>query len=277
MNFPTFSWDSILSSVLGFLPRLGAAALVYVVARLISSWATNGVRKAMERRKQDPELILLMEMLTRWGVLALGIVLALEQLAPGRLSGLVAGLGIAGFTIGFALQDVAKNFVAGILLLLLQPFDIGDAIQVDGHAGSVLNITLRSTDMRTWDGLHVIIPNTDVFVNPIINYSKAGQRRLEIDVGVAYDLDLDRVTRVTLEALNDLPGVLPDPAPQVVFSNFGGSAIEFKLYYWIDTTVTDYLAAQNGGYKVLKDAYERESIEMPFPTQTIRMAQGGGP
>ncbi len=275
MNFPTFSWDSILSSVLGFLPRLGAAALVYVVARLISSWATNGVRRAMERRKQDPELILLMEMLTRWGVLALGIVLALEQLAPGRLSGLVAGLGIAGFTIGFALQDVAKNFVAGLLLLILQPFGIGDAIQVDGHAGSVLNITLRSTDLRTWDGLHVIIPNTDVFVNPIINYSRGGQRRLEIDVGVAYDLDLDRVTRVTLEALKKLPGVLSDPAPQVVFSNFGGSAIEFKLYYWIDTTVTDYLAAQNGGYKVLKDAYERESIEMPFPTQTIRMAQGG--
>jgi small conductance mechanosensitive channel len=276
MNLPTIAWDSILSSVLGFLPRLGAAALVYILARLISSWATNGVRKAMERQKRDPELILLIEMLTRWGVLALGIVLALEQLAPGRLSGLVAGLGIAGFTIGFALQDVAKNFVAGILLLILQPFDIGDAIQVNGHAGSVLNITLRSTDLRTWDGLHVIIPNTDVFVNPIINYSKAGQRRLEIDVGVAYDLDLDRVTRVTLEALKELPGVLSDPAPQVVFSNFGGSAIEFKLYYWIDTTVTDYLAAQNGGYKVLKETYERESIEMPFPTQTVRVAQGGG-
>lgn len=276
MNLPAISWDSIFSSALAFLPRLGAGALVYVVARLISTWATNGVRKAMERRKRDPEIILLMEMLTRWGVLALGIVLALEQLAPGRLSGLVAGLGIAGFTIGFALQDVAKNFVAGILLLILQPFDIGDAIEVAGHAGSVLNISLRSTDMRTWDGLHVIIPNTDVFVNPIINYSKARQRRLEIDVGVAYDLDLDRVTRVTLDALQELPGVLADPAPQVVFSNFGGSAIEFKLYYWIDTTVTDYLAAQNGGYMALKAAYERASIDMPFPTQVVRVAQGGG-
>jgi small conductance mechanosensitive channel len=276
MNLPKMPWDSILASVLAFLPKLGAAALVYLVARLISTWATNGVRRAMERRKRDPELILLMEMLTRWGVLALGIVLALEQLAPGRLAGLIAGLGIAGFTIGFALQDVAKNFVAGILLLILQPFNIGDAIQVAGYAGSVLNITLRSTDMRTWDGLHVIIPNSDVFVNPIINYSKAGQRRLEIDVGVAYDLDLDRVTRVTLDALGELPGVLADPAPQVVFSNFGGSAIEFKLYYWIDTTVTDYLAAQNGGYKALKVAYERESIQMPFPTQTIHVAQQGG-
>lgn len=269
MNIADLSWESTLSSVLEFLPKLGAAILVYIVARLISRWATSGVRRAMERRERDPEIILLMEMLTRWGILALGIVLALEQLAPGRLSGLVAGLGIAGFTIGFALQDVAKNFVAGMLLLVMQPFDIGDAIQVSGHSGTVLDISLRSTDLRTWDGLHVIIPNTDVFVNPIINYSRAEQRRIEILVGVAYDLDLDHVTRVTLGALNEVPGVLDDPAAQVVFSNFGGSAIEFRLFYWIDTTQTDYLGAQNTGYMALKAAYEREDIEMPFPTRAV--------
>jgi small-conductance mechanosensitive channel len=269
MNIADLSWESILSSVLEFLPKLGAAALVYILATLISSWATRGVRGAMERRDRDPEIILLMEMLTRWGILALGIVLALEQLAPGRLSGLVAGLGIAGFTIGFALQDVAKNFVAGMLLLVMQPFDIGDAIQVSGHSGTVLDISLRSTDLRTWDGLHVIIPNTDVFVNPIINYTRAKQRRIEILVGVAYDLDLDRVTRVTLEALNEVPGVLEDPAAQIIFSNFGASAIEFRLFYWIDTTETDYLGAQNTGYLVLKKAYEREGIEMPFPTRAV--------
>jgi small conductance mechanosensitive channel len=263
------SFDNIVDNIVAFLPRLGFAILVYLAARTISSWMTKLIRQAMERQERDPELIVLLEMLTRWGILALGIVLALEQLAPGRFSSLIAGLGIAGFTIGFALQDVAKNFVAGILLLLQEPFEIGDAIEVAGYSGTVLDISLRSTDLRTWDGRHVLIPNSDIFVSPIVNFSRAASRRVQITVGVAYDTDLDKVTRIALETLKDVPGLLQDPAPSVIFSTFGDSAIEFSAYFWIDTDTVALGTAQDSGIKAIKTAFEREGIEIPYPTRTV--------
>ena len=269
MNLSELSLDGLWNSVLAFLPKLGLAIIIYLVARFISSWAARLLRKGMQRRDHDPETILLLEMLTRWSIIGLGIVLALEQVAPGKTTSLVAGLGIAGFTVGFALQDVAKNFVAGILLLLQQPFEIGDAVEVAGYSGTIMDITLRSTEIRTWDGRFVIIPNGDVYVKPIINFSKAKHRRVNISVGVAYESDLDKVTRVVLEAINDVPGLLKDPAPAVIFSTFGDSAIEFSAYYWIDTDVAGLGNAQDAGVKAIKTAFKREGIEIPYPIHTV--------
>ena len=269
MNLSELSLDGLWNSVLAFLPKLGFAILIYLVARFISSWAVRLLRKRMQRRDHDPETILLLEMLARWSIIGFGILLALEQIAPGKTTSLVAGLGIAGFTIGFALQDVAKNFVAGLLLLLQQPFEIGDAVEVAGYSGTVMDITLRATEMRTWDGRFVIIPNGDVFVKPIINFSKAKHRRVNISVGVAYESDLDKVTRVVLEAINDVPGLLQDPAPAVIFSTFGDSAIEFSAYYWIDTDVAGLGSAQDAGVKAIKNAFKREGIEIPYPIRTV--------
>jgi small conductance mechanosensitive channel len=275
MDLSQLTLENIVTGVQFFLPRLGAAILVYIIARLISSSTTRLIRRSMEIRKRDPEVIVLLEMLTRWGILALGIVLALEQLAPGRFSSLIAGLGIAGFTLGFALQDVAKNFVAGILLLIQQPFEIGDSIEVGGYEGTVLDISLRATEMRTWDGRRVFIPNGDIFVSPIVNFSRALRRRIEIPIGVAPESDLDHVARVTLDTITKkVSGVLADPTPQVVFSQFGESTIDLKVFYWIDTGEAGVLQAQDEGVRAIKEAFEHEGIEMPYPTRTILMAEG---
>jgi small-conductance mechanosensitive channel len=274
MDLTQITLENIANGLLDFLPRLGTAILVYLIARLVSASATRLIRRSMEKQNRDPEIIVLLEMLTRWGILALGIVLALEQLAPGRFSSLIAGLGIAGFTIGFALQDVAKNFVAGILLLIQQPFEIGDAIEVGGYGGTVLDISLRATEMRTWDGRRVYIPNGDIFVSSIVNFSRALRRRVDIIAGVAPDSDLNQVARIALETIKEsVDGVLDDPAPQVVFSQFGESTIDFKALYWIDTGEAGVLQAQDEGVRAIKEAFEREGIDMPYPTRTILMAQ----
>jgi small conductance mechanosensitive channel len=278
MDLSQIKLENIITALGEFLPRLGYAVLVYLIARLISSTVARFIRRSLEARKRDPELIVLLEMLTHWGILALGIVLALEQLAPGRFSSLIAGLGIAGFTIGFALQDVAKNFVAGILLLIQQPFEINDAIEVSGYGGTVLDISLRATEMRTWDGRRVFIPNGDIFVSSIVNFSRALRRRIEIPIGVAPESDLDQVARVTLGTITkNVSGVLADPAPQVVFSQFGESTIDFKVLYWIDTGEAGVFQAQDEGIRAIKEAFEDQGIEMPYPTRTILMAEGAAP
>ncbi len=275
MNLSNLNFDEWVTKIVSFLPRLGLALLVLLIAYWIARVLKRHVRRAMERRKRDPELIVLLEMLTHWGILSIGIVLAAEQIAPGQFSSLIAGLGVAGITIGFALQDVAKNFIAGLLLLIQQPFEINDSIEVVGYGGTVLEISLRSITMRTWDGRHVIIPNSEVYLNPIVNFSAAPRRRVEFTVGVAPDSDLNQVARVALKTLTEnVAGILQDPQPEIVFSNFGDFTIDFTAYYWIDTGEAGVLKAKNEGVMAIKRAFEQENIEMPYPTYVTLTNKG---
>jgi small conductance mechanosensitive channel len=275
MTISLFALDTLWEGFLDFLPRLGAGALVLVVAWMLSRWLAHLIARGMRRRDADTELIVLLEMLTRWGILVLGIVLALEQVAPGRFGSLIAGLGVAGLTLGFALQDAAKNFISGILLLLDQPMEIGDSVEVAGFEGTVLEIKLRTTELRTWDGRHVLLANSQVFTSPIVNLSRARRRRIELSAGVAYDSDLDQVTRSALAAIRGVVGLLDDPAPEVVFQEFRDSAISFRLYYWVDTQATTPALAQDAGLKAVKRAFEVEGIDMPYPTMQVLTASPG--
>jgi small conductance mechanosensitive channel len=269
MTFSNFSLDAILQSVVDFLPNLALAILIFIAASLISVWVARVLKRTLASRGHDQELIVLMQLIARWGILAIGVIWALEQIAPGRFGTLLAGLGVAGFTIGFALQDVAKNFIAGLLILLLQPFRIGDSIEIEDIIGEVLEINLRSTEIRAQDGRYVIFPNADVFSSRIINNTRTPRRRIAIPIGISYESDLDRVTKVALETLESIDEVLKEPSPQVVFDNFGSTTIDFTLYVWWNTRAVGLLPVTNIVVTAIKKAFEREGIEMPFPTQEI--------
>jgi len=273
MDLLDFSFQDLLNQIVEFLPRLGLGIIVYLITVWLSNWVARLIRRNMEKRDVDPEIIVLLGLLVRWGIRIVGLVIALEMIAPGRFGSLIAGLGVAGFTIGFALQDIAKNFIAGILLLWQQPFEIGDGIKVGDYAGTVLGITLRTTEIRTWDGRYVLIPNGDVLTNPIENFTKPLRRRVGITAGISSNSDLDQVTRIALDAVKDVPGLLEEPATRVIYKNFGDFAIEFTCYYWINTKEFNFLDAQNAGFVGIKIAFERERIEMPYPVQTVLLQQ----
>lgn len=248
--------------------RLILAIGIVVITLLISAWVARAVAIAARRQNAAPSVQSTLRRLTRWGILTLGGVLALEQVIP-NVTSLLAGLGIAGFTIGFALQDVAKNLIAGILLLLQQPFEVGDTIQVTNFTGTVLDVSLRTTDLRSADGLFVTIPNADVLANPILNYSRAPARRVQLTIGLAYGTDLQRANDLAMQALTSVSGLMNDPAPQVVFSNLGSNAIELTLYYWADMTSTGYNQALDDGVRAVNQAFEGAGIEMSPPSMAI--------
>jgi small conductance mechanosensitive channel len=273
------SLESLAVNFLAFLPKVISGVVVFIVALYISAWIARVVKRSAERRGADPEIVILLTRGTRWTLIILGIIVALEQVEF-DVTGLIAGLGIAGVTIGFALQDVAKNFVAGVLLLIQQPFEIGDVVKILDYVGTVQEITLRTTDILSQDGRMVIVPNSEVFVNPLMNYSRTPRRRIEISAGVSYDADLQKVSETALRVLSGLDEVLPDPAPEVTFREFGGSTIDFVAYYWIATEgaglkEANLRQAKDAGMKALKKAFEAEGIEMPFPTMEIRMGNAG--
>ncbi|GAB4397499.1 MAG: hypothetical protein OHK0052_19860 [Anaerolineales bacterium] len=260
----------LLTDLAAFLPKLLASLVLFVLALFLSGFLAQQVTKAMQRHKKSPELAIVLARLTRLGVLILGITMALQTVGF-DLTAFLAGLGILGFTVGFALQDVSKNFVAGLLLLLEQPFNLGDFVEVGGFSGTVQKVHLRATEMITLDGNHVLIPNADVFSNAITNYTRIISRRLAQTVGVAYGSDLEKVRRVTLEAIGDVPGLLQEPQSKVIFETFNDSSIDFTLYYWIDAAVTTPQTAQDAVVTRIKAAFEQHGIEIPFPIRTVLM------
>lgn len=271
MNGVSDALQGLLTDAIHFLPNLVAALVVFVVALALAGLLSRTVRRQLNRRQVDSELTLLIGQVTRWGIVVLGTMIALQQV-DFDLSAFLAGLGILGFTVGFAIQDVSKNFVAGLLLLLQQPFDIGDSIEVAGYGGTVMTIDLRATQMRTFDGKHLLIPNADVFTSAIINYSQTPRRRIQLTAGVAYDSDLDKVEGTTLATISQLAGVLEDPAPAVVFDNFGESSVDFSLYYWVDANLPGVWGGTNAGVKAIKIAFEQANIDMPYPIRVVQMS-----
>jgi small conductance mechanosensitive channel len=265
-------YADLLASLPDLAARLITAVIIVLAAIVLSRWLSKAVRTATASQEQRENISLILSRLTRWAILVLGLTLAAEQVIP-NVTSLLAGLGIAGFTLGFALQDVAKNFIAGLLILLQRPFEIGDAVSVSGFTGTVLDISLRTTDIRTVDGLFVTIPNGDVFVSPITNYTRAPRRRIELQAGVSYTARPADVERVALAAIQPIPGVLQEPAPSVVYSDLGESAAQVSIFYWADMRQTEYQAARDEGIKRILAAFAREGIDMPPPTMAVLLPE----
>lgn len=261
-------FQAVINQIFEFVPKLIVAVIIFLLTLLAARLAYKLVSKALSARKVDHEVTLLLARVSQISVLVLGVIWSLATV-DFNVTGFVAGLGIVGFTVGFALKDIAENFVAGVLLLVQQPFDIGDSVNAGGFTGTVTSIEIRSTTIRTLDGLLVLVPNAQVYSNPITNYSKVDKRRVSLDVGVSYDTDLDTATAAMLEVAHQMPGIRNDPAPQVVFKEFGDSSINGTLYFWIDMDEAGYMDTLDATVKSIKLAFERENIEIPYPVRTI--------
>lgn len=263
-------WQALVEKALLFIPKLIAALITFGVSVLLSVLAARWVRNFAQKRFDDEETLLLLSRLARWAVIVAGTVLALDQVNF-DVTGFVAGLGIAGLTIGFALQDITRNFIAGILLLVRQPFDIGDAVEAAGYAGTVLEITTRDTVLKTWDGEMVILPNLDVYTKPLINYSDLPNRRRTIQIGLGYGEDVNRATQLFLAAIKSVEGVLADPAPEVLAQELGDSTLQLAARFWVNQETHGLFVVHSEVVRTLKEVAEQEQIDLPYPIQTVRL------
>lgn len=262
------SFQKIIEDAIVGIPNLIAALVIFVISLYAAALIRRVIQKALQEKNSNPQAVLLVSSLSYWTVLLLGLIVALEQVGF-NLTAFLAGLGIAGFTIGFALQDVSKNFVSGILMLIQQPFSIGDAVEIGGISGIVLKVDLRSTEIRAFDGRLILIPNADVYTKPITNYSRTDWRRVEIKIGVAYNTDMEHARRVALDAIQNIDGLIVDRTPIIYFQEYGASTMNLAMYYYVNTNQTDQFVAKDTGLLAIMDAFNREGIEMPYPTQVV--------
>ena len=262
-------FNPYLEKLIASLPNILTAILIVVASIYLAKLLSNLLKRVLKRRGADLEVTLLLATFVRWSIIVAGSITALQRFFD--VTAFLAGLGILGFTIGFALQNIMQNFVSGVILLIEQPFDVGDAVELNGYGGTVLTISLRTTEMRTFDGLIIMIPNADVLSNAITNYTRADRRRIELPVGVSYGSDPAIARQTVLESIKNVPGFLGDPEPVVVFHTFGGSSVDMTAYFWIDTSKTNPLAAKDAALEFIKAALDKKGIEIPFPITTVYM------
>lgn len=259
--------EDVLTDFLLFLPKILAALVMFVLALYVANLVSAVVRRVMKRRGAEPGITLLFSLVARWSIIILGTIGALRQV-DFELTAFLAGLGILGFTVGFALQDISQNVVAGLLLLIQKPFELGDLINVGDYTGKVLSVDLRSTELYTRNGHNVLIPNAHVFTTPITNYNRSHTWRINLTIGVAYDSNLEKVYQTTLEAVRALPDVLDEPSPDFYYHTFNDSSIDFTVRYWIDSRAINPFTATHPAVMAIQEAYDAAGIEIPYPIQT---------
>ncbi|MCS6907856.1 MAG: mechanosensitive ion channel [Anaerolineales bacterium] len=258
-----YLWGQFLSA----LPELIVALVILLGSIYLAKFVNRILEEALKRRKVGVEITALLTMTARWAIVTLGILTALQRFFD--VTAFLAGLGIIGFSIGFALQDILKNFAAGVILLLQQPFKVGDSIEIGNYSGVVQTINVRTTELRTFDGRLVIIPNADLLANIIVNLTRADKRRIDLSISVDYNSNLQQVHEALLNAIRVVPGYLPDPAPLVVSETFGESAINLKAYFWIDLEATNLFNARDAALKSIKEEFESRGIRIPNPITTV--------
>jgi small-conductance mechanosensitive channel len=204
-------------------------------------------------------------------VILFGLFVALSIVIPSfQVGDLVQLLGISGVAIGFAFRDILQNFLAGILILLTEPFQIDDQIVFKNFEGTVENIQTRATTIRTYDGRRVVIPNSELFTNSVTVNTAWENRRLEYDVGIGYGDDIDRAKQLIMEAIANLDDVLKEPAPDVLVMELAGSTVNIRVRWWINPPRrAEALDTRDKVLTAIKNKLTANGINLPFPTQQI--------
>jgi small conductance mechanosensitive channel len=185
------------------------------------------------------------------------------------IAALIAALGLTSLAIGLALKDTIENAITGVLLLLQRPFKVGDVIKVSDVLGTVSDVAIRTTNIKTFDGLHVLIPNRHVYNEIITNWTHYPTRRVTMTVGVAYETDLAQAYKVLSEAVSATPGVLAEPAMLVSFEGFDDSSIRMVFRFWIEWQTTSPIGIQTDVTESIMEAARRAGINIPFPIRTV--------
>lgn len=270
--------ESWADALVGMLPNTVVAIVVLLLFVVLSRYVSRAVVRGLGRVVESKQLVGLFGQIVRLGLLAAGAFVALSVLHLDKaVTSLLAGVGIVGLALGFAFQDIAANFVSGVLMAVRRPFTVDDLVKVSDFFGRVETINLRATRLTQLSGETVIIPNKDVFQNAIVNYTETKCRRVELEVGVSYGDDLDKAKQVAIEAVRSVRPRDESRDVELFYTGFGGSSIDFQIRFWIeDAEQLAYLDARSKAVMAIKKAFDDHEITIPFPIRTLDFGIVGG-
>jgi len=268
----------VLAKIFHALIIIAVAFPVKVFLAIAIHFFQNKIAHKTENEVDD----IIFELLSRFAgfiVIAIAIIIALDSLGVNVMP-FIAGAGVAGVAIGFAAKDTLSNLIAGILLIIDRPFEVGDRIEVwkapSGSStwGDVIDIGLRATKIKTTDNIVIIIPNNEIMLRDIINYTTISERiRVRINIGIAYDADIQKAKDIILQVAESAEWVTDTPPPKVVVRKFAESAVDLQLRVWINDarkrmTTISYIT------DTVKTKFDEHGIEIPYPRRVVYVKKG---
>ncbi|MGX9856528.1 mechanosensitive ion channel family protein [Limimaricola variabilis] len=251
------------------LPNIAVALVLLVVFWFLARGVAALVRRSGRARGRD-NLGDVGASLLRWLVMILGVMLAVTIVAPSISPGdLFAGLGIGSVAIGFAFKDILQNMLAGILILVRQPFEVGDQIVSGGHEGTVERIETRATLIKTYDGRRVVIPNADIYTDAVVVNTAFDKRRSQYDVLIGCSDDFDEACRIMVEAAQGCEGVLSEPAPEAIPWGMDADGNTVRLRWWTDSKRSDVVHVWGRVIRDVYNALNAAGVDLPYPTRMV--------
>lgn len=265
------SLNGMAQALVARLPYILLAVIIFVIFYFAAKGTRNLVRRVVHRRKKPSSAALVFGRLMQAAMVFLGLMLALVIALPSfQPAQLVEFLGIGTVAIGFAFRDVLQNFLAGILLLITEPFRIGDQIKYEEFEGVVEDIQTRATMMRTYDGRRIVIPNANLFTNAVTVNTAFDTRRLEYDIGIGYGDDIERARQVMLQAVSAIEEVSKEPAPEVLVVGLAASSVTLRVRWWFKPPIrAEAVHSQDKVLTAVKGALLRHGIDLPFDVRTV--------
>ena len=267
------AWQQLIDMAKGaiaLLPNIIIAILVFIIFWFIAKFSRR-IIKNITRKKQSRNLGLVLARLSQGLIILVGAFISLAIVIPSFKPGdLVQLLGVSGVAVGFAFRDILQNFLAGILILITEPFVINDQIVFKDFEGTVEHIQTRATTIRTYDGTRIVIPNAELFTNAVKVNTAFEKRRLQYDIGIGYGDDIDRAKEIILDVLRNDPEAIADPAPEALVVQLADFAIILRARWWVDPPRrAEVLDSQDQVLTQLCKRLLAAGIDLPLPTQQI--------
>jgi small conductance mechanosensitive channel len=260
-------WQGWWAAIARALPNILLAIIVIILFILLARGVRKFLYKILGRFSIKSSVSSLSVTIVQIIIIFTGVFFALDILHLNRaVSSLLAGAGIVGIILGFAFQDITSNFISGIYIALKKPFEAGDTVKTNDFIGNIERIQLRTTTIRTFDGLHLMIPNKEIIMKPLINYSLTLERRIELEFFIDHKSDLQAAHKAAFEAISKLPYLYPGKAVEIYFNDIKYSAIKISIWFWIDNHAPPgYMVARHDAIYNIMTALRAQKIYLVLP------------
>ncbi|MFQ5982079.1 MAG: mechanosensitive ion channel family protein [Woeseiaceae bacterium] len=263
-------YEQFQSTGVDFGIKLIAALAIFFIGRAVTRLISHALRRLMQSQNVDKILQTFVGNLVYWALMIFVIIAAINQVGI-QTTSLIAIMGAAGLAVGLALQGSLSNFAAGVLIVVFRPYKVGDWVEAAGVAGSVEQVQILTTILKTGDNKQIIVPNSQIMSSIITNYSANDTRRIDLVVGVSYDDDLDKVRATIRELVDADDRILKDPECLIAVSELADSSVNFVVRPWVKTA--DYWGVNFDLTEAIKKRFDKEGITFPFPQQDVHLIQ----
>lgn len=266
--------EQIIDKIVFTITEYGLSILAAIVILVVGLWLAKKIKglfvNALNKKEVDPTLVGFFGSML-YGALVVFIVIAAIGKLGVQTTSFVAVIGAAGLAVGLALQGSLSNFASGVLLILFKPFVSGNFIKAGGEAGTVIEVGILTTELKTPDNVKIIMPNSQIMSGSITNFSAHATRRVDMVVGVGYGDDLNKAKQIMVALLEADERVLKEPAPQVAVSNLGDSSVDFVVRPWVNAA--DYWTFKFDFTQAVKEKFDAEGVSIPFPQRDVHLFQ----